>query len=95
MANHAFFTVITFNRINSFAYISFIVTLFIRPIYQIRETNLHQAEKDRHQDNLSFACLQFYERNCLNKLACNICCHKQVNNRKDSHSTPSSGAFKP
>ena len=36
--------------------------------------HLDQSKKDCHQDNLSFASLQFYKHNCLNKLVCNICC---------------------
>ena len=45
---------------------------FIRPIYQKQKTNLYETQKDCHQDNLSFACLQFYKHNCLD------CFYKQV-----------------
>ena len=34
-------------------------TIFIRPIYQNQKTDLHQFQKDFHQDNLSFACFLF------------------------------------
>ena len=34
-------------------------------------------QKDYHQDNLSFVCLQFYRHDCLNILAGNICFHIQ------------------
>ena len=30
--------------------------------------HLDQSKKDCHQDNLSFACLQFYKHNCLTNL---------------------------
>ena len=66
VANHTFFSVITFGKMNSFAYINSLVAQLI--------SNL---QKVVHQDNLSFACLQFYKHNCLNMLASNIffCIH--------------------
>ena len=42
---------------------------------------LINSKKDCHQDNLSFAYLQFYMLNCLNKLAGNVCFHKRVKNQ--------------
>ena len=54
-------------------------TTFIRPIYQnLKNNNLHQ--KDCYQDNLSFACLQFYMHNGLNKLPGISCFRKHVKN---------------
>ena len=49
-------------------------TALIRP-------NLYQFQKDCHQDNLSFACLQFHKHNCLNILADNIYFLGQVKNQ--------------
>ena len=43
----------------------------------IIQTDFRQSQKDYHQDNLSFVCLQLYKRNCLNIFASNICYHKQ------------------
>ena len=65
VANRTFFTSITFSRIDPFAYINSLVIGFIR-------TNLNQCQNDCHQDNLTFACLQFYKHNCLNILPSNI-----------------------
>ena len=42
---------------------------FVKRIYQNQKTNLHKFKKDCHQDNLSFACLQFYKHNYLNIVA--------------------------
>ena len=39
------------------------------------------SQRDCHQDNLSFDCLQFYKHICLNILASNISCYKQVMNQ--------------
>ena len=47
---------------------------FIRP-------NFHQFQIDYHQDNLSVAHLQFYQRNCLDILAGNTCFYKEVKNQ--------------
>ena len=33
---------------------------------------IFNLQKDFHQDNLSFVCLQFYKQNCLKILADNI-----------------------
>ena len=93
VTNHTFFTVITFWKINSFAYINSIVKTFTKP-------NLHQSQKDCHQNNKSFGRIQFYKDSCLYILASNICCHKTSNESleitvKDLHSTPSSGTLKP
>ena len=68
MANHTFAAVVTFSKINSFAYINSFITAFI----------ISNLQKDFHQDNLSFVCLQFYEHNCLNILDGNICCPTNV-----------------
>ena len=35
---------------------------------------ISNLQKDFHQDNLSFVCLQFYKHNCLTILADNISC---------------------
>ena len=42
---------------------------FVKRVYQNQKTNLHKFKKDCHQDNLSFACLQFYKYNYLNIVA--------------------------
>ena len=42
---------------------------------------ISNLQKDFHQDNLSFVFLQIYKYNCLNILADNISCHKQVKNQ--------------
>ena len=52
----------------------------MRSIYQNKKTNLYQFQKDCHQDNLPFACPQFYKQNRLNILEKKICYHKQVKN---------------
>ena len=76
----------------------------MRPIYQNQKTNLHQFQKDCHQGNLPFGCLQDYKHNCLNMFSGIFFLHKQIMNyckwcnemiEKDSHSTPSSDTFKP
>ena len=79
-ANHTFFIVITFGRINSLVYINFIVKNTIYKTH-LSKTNFHQIQKDYHQDNLSFACVIFYSCNCLNILVGNIYLHKQVMNQ--------------
>ena len=38
-------------------------------------------QKDCHQDNLPFICLNVYNHNCPNKLAGNICFYIQVKNQ--------------
>ena len=43
---------------------------------------ISNPQKDFHQDNLSFVCLQFYNHNCLNILADNISCRIQVKNQQ-------------
>ena len=52
---------------------------------KINKANLYQCDKDCHQDNLSFACLQFYKCNfCLNILVSIISFHKKWRfNRND------------
>ena len=60
VVNHAFFTSITFGKMNFFAYISQFLQ-FYRNAAFIR-SNL---QKDCHQNNLPFVCLQFYRHNCL------------------------------
>ena len=42
---------------------------------------ISDLQKDFHQDNLSFVCLQFYKHNCLKILASNICFHIEANNQ--------------
>ena len=57
VANYTFFTAITFSNINSSIKINSIVIYnFIRTIHQNRKTNIHQTQKNCHQDNLSFVC---------------------------------------
>ena len=46
---------------------------------------ISNLQKDFHQDNLSFACLQFHNQNCLNILADNIFCKESVNWLKQYH----------
>ena len=89
LANHALFTFITFSKISSFAYI-FRNTTFIIP----------NLQKDFHEHNLLFVFLQFYKHNHLNTLANNIlfsyASKRSIETtKKDSHSTSSSGTFKP
>ena len=48
----------------------------MRSIYQDQKNN--QSQKDDHQDNLLFACLQFFKHNCLNLFADNVWSQKQV-----------------
>ena len=80
VTNYAFFAVVTFSKINS--------------LYQFyRNTGLitSSLQKDFHQDNLSFVCLQFHKHNCLNILADNISSRIRVKKSremaaKDSHS---------
>ena len=71
-----------------FAYI-FRNTAFIIP----------NLQKNFHEDNLSFVCFQFDKRNRLNTLANNLfsCTSKGSieTTVKNSHSTPSPGAFNP
>ena len=57
VANHTFFTVIIFSRINLFIRLNQFCRnkTFTRPIYQ--KANLHKFQKDCLQDNLLFACL--------------------------------------
>ena len=38
-------------------------------------------EKDCHQSNVSFVCLQIYKHGCLLILACNICFDTKVKNQ--------------
>ena len=90
VANHTFFAVVTFNKISSFAYINSIIIAFI----------LSNLQKDFHQDDLPFTCLQFYKHNCLNILADNIFLSYTSKESiemtvKDSHSISSSGTSKP
>ena len=65
VTNQILFAVVTFSRTNSFAYIN----PFFRNAAFIR---LNHFQKDCQQDNLSLACLQIYQRNCLNILAGSI-----------------------
>ena len=60
--NHTFFSAFTFSKISSFAYHFYRNTAFI----------ISNLQKDFHQDNLSFVCLQFYKHNRQNILADNI-----------------------
>ena len=71
IANHPFFTSITFSKINSFAYQFYCNTTF-------KTSNL---QKDCYKDNLPFACLQLYKNDCLNIPTCNTCFHTQVKNQ--------------
>ena len=72
MTNNAFFTVVTFSKINSFAdYNSIVIQIFI----------ISNIQKHFYQDNLSLVCLQFYKHNRLNILGDNICFHIQVKNQ--------------
>ena len=73
--SHKLFAGVAFSRINSFTYINSFVIPFIR-------ANPIQFQKDCYQDNLLFACLQFFKHSCLNMFAGNICFHKQVKNRE-------------
>ena len=57
-------------------------------------------QKDCHQNNMSFACLQFYKHNCLFLLAGKIYFSYTNKNSiempvKDSHSLSFSGTFRP
>ena len=52
--------------------------LFVRVIHQNQKNNFNQTRKDCLQDNLLFACLQFYKHNRLNILVGNFCSHKQA-----------------
>ena len=90
LKNHAFFTFITFRRINSFNLYQFYcnTTLII--------SNL---QKNCHQVNLWFVCLQFYKHNYLNIVVLNICFYINVKESKemtakDLRSISSSGTFK-
>ena len=60
VTSHAFFTAATFSKVNSFAHI-YRNTTFVR-------SDLLHNQKDCHQDNISFGCLQFYKQNCLSIL---------------------------
>ena len=42
---------------------------------------IYNLQKDFHQDNLSFVCLQFYKHDCLSILAFKICFHIKVKNQ--------------
>ena len=71
LANPIFFTVIILISISYFVLNQFYCNVtFIRT--NLSKTNLYQFQKDCYQDNLSFACLQFYIQNYLNILARNI-----------------------
>ena len=60
---------------------------------------LSNFQKDFHQDNLSFVCLQCYKHNCLNILADNSFSYASKESiemtEKHSYSISSSGTFKP
>ena len=75
MINHTFFAIVTFSKINYFSYIDSFV------IHHLWDLTLIKFKKDCHQDDLSFACVQFYKYNCLNMLAGNISLPKQVKNK--------------
>ena len=74
VVKYTFLAIITFRKINS-SVIQHLLDTFIK----IKKTK--QSEKDCHQDNLPFVCLQFCKHNCLNILASNICFHKRVKNQ--------------
>ena len=84
VVNHAYFTVFTLSWTNSFAYISSIILQQLYDSFiEIKKVNLYQSQKDFHQRNLSFACVQFFKHNCLNALLGNIFLgnifyHKQI-----------------
>ena len=62
VGNHAFFAVVTFNKISSFAYINFIVIKHLQ----------YLNPKRFHEDNLPFVTLQNHQHNFLNMQADNI-----------------------
>ena len=72
VTNHAFSTFITFSRINS---------LRLYQLYRNVAFIISNLQKDFHQDNLSFVCLQFYKHNCLHILPDNIYRSMQVKNQ--------------
>ena len=74
ITNHKFFAVATFSKISSFTCINSIAIqhLIFNKIHII--SNL---QKDFRQNNLSFACLQFYEHKNVNILPGNICFGKK------------------
>ena len=79
----------------------FLQDLFLR-LYQFYHNTafiISNLQKDFHQDNLAFACLQFYKHNCLNIFEGNILLYTSKESIemtvKDSHSISSSGTFKP
>ena len=72
VTNYTFFTVVI-KSILSYLNQFYHNTVFIKSIYQ--KTNFYQTQKDCHEGNLSFSCIQFYEENCLNILVDSIWCH--------------------
>ena len=79
VTGNTFFTFITFSNMNSLQ----VPFKSLNSIYNtyLLKTNLHQLQKDCHQDNLSFTFLQLYKHDCLNIISGNICFHKQIINQ--------------
>ena len=71
VANHLFFTSITFSRVNSFTYISFIVIQYLKDLI---------FKKIVIKIICHFFCLELYKHNCLNILGSNICFRIQLKN---------------
>ena len=76
--NHAFFPLVL--SAGSISLLKSILSQYkIKDSFtKINKANLYQSDKDCHQDNLSFACLQFYKHNfSLNILVSIISFHKK------------------